>query len=129
MKLLLVVLIASLSLLSLCSCLDDDYQGPGYVIMAIASGAARARGAYLPLQPCTRALPSLQIFYDHLLLLLYIFHLFSGDNVGETEQESVGRVNEDDHDSTLDEEALVGGKAARRKLVDMPKEEAQKEIR
>ena len=58
-------------------------------------------------------------------------YLFSGDNVGEGEEESVGRVNEDDieHDSTLDEEALVGGKAARRKLIDMPKEEAQKEIR
>ena len=41
----------------------------------------------------------------------------------------MGRVNEDEHDSTLDEEALVGGKAARRKLIDMPKEEAQKEIR
>ena len=51
---------------------------------------------------------------------------FSGENGDGVE---VGKVNEEGHDSTLDEEALVGGKAARKKLIDMPKEEAQKEIR
>ena len=45
-----------------------------------------------------------------------------------------GRVNEDDdgrpaHDPTLDQEALVGGQAARKRLTELPKEEAQKEIR
>ena len=43
-------------------------------------------------------------------------------------------MNEDDdgrpaHDSTLDQEALVGGQAARKRLMELPKEEAQKEIR
>ena len=44
---------------------------------------------------------------------------------------NAGRVNEDDlvHDSTLDQEALLGGKAARRRLTEMPEEEAKKEIR
>lgn len=43
-------------------------------------------------------------------------------------------MNDDDdgwpaHDPTLDQEALAGGQAARKRLTELPKEEAQKEIR
>lgn len=46
---------------------------------------------------------------------------------------ATGRVNDDDgqpaHDPTLDQEVLAGGQAARKRLTELPKEEAQKEIR
>lgn len=51
---------------------------------------------------------------------------------GEPERQARrGRVSEDDtvHDSTIDQEALLGGKAARRRLTEMSNEEALKEIR
>ena len=42
-------------------------------------------------------------------------------------------MNDDDgwpaHDPTLDQEALAGGQAARKRLTELPKDEAQKEIR
>ena len=58
-------------------------------------------------------------------------YFFRFRDEGEFEKPDVGRVNEDDmvHDSTLDQEALLGGRAARKRLTDMPEEEARKEIR
>ena len=61
-------------------------------------------------------------------------HTGSDIDSGKPDDIPFGRVNEfdmgeADHDSTLDEEAFVGGKAARRRLAEMPPEEAEKEIR
>ena len=61
-------------------------------------------------------------------------HTGSKVDSGNPDDIPFGRVNEYDegeagHDSTLDEEALVGGRAARRRLAEMPPEEAKKEIR
>ena len=58
----------------------------------------------------------------------------SEDGVPESDA-SRGKVNEgghDDtygHDPTLDKDALVGGEGARKRLTELPKEEAEKEIR
>lgn len=61
-------------------------------------------------------------------------HTGSDVDSGKPDDIQFGRVNEfdkgeADHDSILDEEALVGGTAARRRLAEMPPEEAKKEIR
>lgn len=73
-----------------------------------------------------------EIFF---LLLLFIFTFIpcSGVDSGKSDDIEFGKVNEnmedEAHDSTLDEEALVGGRAARRRLAEMPPEEAKREIR
>lgn len=63
--------------------------------------------------------------------LILIFFSCRGTNREESDDIQVGKVNEGDaaHSHSLDQEALVGGKAARRKLTELSDEDAQKEIR